>query len=99
MVCRRSQVQRMDTHHCLRGDGPGLSQWVYGLATEVVAQWWNFQKRRTLQPTMRFYNQPVQGKENPMLPADLVSVGVEDRNVVLIPQLRGSVRPLQSVAA
>ena len=51
------------------------------------------------QPLHAGEGQPVQGKEDLLLPAHLVAVVVEHGEVVVVPQLRGSVRPLQSVEA
>ena len=46
--------ERLDTHHCLPWDGPGLSQWVYGHKARRLWPWSrDFQKRRNASTTMR----------------------------------------------
>ena len=51
------------------------------------------------QPLHAGEDQPEHGQQDLLLPADLVPVVVEDGDVVVVPQLRGPVRPLQGVEA
>ncbi len=49
------------------------------------------------QPLHEGEGQPVHGKQELLPPAHLVLVLVEHRDVVMVPQLRGSVRSLQGI--
>ena len=51
------------------------------------------------QPLHAGEDEPKHGQQQFLLPADLVAVVVQDGQVVVVAQLRGTVRPLQGVEA